>query len=104
MTDEEQLSASLCTYMIPKTYVDNDAQTEYLLNLPEFVPACYVNYYEDRDLVRMYAFGSFIDNNGVLRRGYCVAATIPAGELGQYQVGSNNKHKRLETYIQRRQR
>jgi len=104
MTDEERLAASLCVYLIPKRYVRNEGQERWMQSMPDYVPAGYMHYNPGTDNVKMYCFGSYLNTDGGVREGYCQSAFVPAGELGQYQVGSNNKHKRLETYIQRRQR
>ena len=103
MTNEEIVAISLCTYMIPKRYLYRVNQ-DYFEAMPELIPATFIRYRRDEDMVELYTFGAFIDANGGYREGFCQTAAVPAGELGQYQVGSNNKHKRLETYIQRRQR
>jgi len=103
MTNEEIVAISLCTYMIPKRYLIRPDRL-YDAHMPELIPATFIRYIRDADIAELYTFGAIITLDGIFRDGFCQIARVSAGELGQYQVGSNNKHKRLETYIQRRQR
>lgn len=103
MTNEEFVIASQQVYMIPKKFFSR-SQPDWLSRIPDLIPCILLRYIRDRDEVEFYGTGAFINSEGGLRDGFCQGGYVPAGELGQYQVGSNNKHKRLETYIQRRQR
>lgn len=104
MTNDEIIAASRCAYMIPKKYISGTSQNTWANQMPEYIPAGFLSYHREADVVRLYCFGAITHADGGVRDGFCQSAIVPAGELGQYQIGSNNKHKRLETYIQRRQR